>query len=164
MGRPKKVKRAYHRKAVQQVDGNETPVEEKPCVEVEDIFLATDKEIPCLEEKEIEELTVELSNNHSELAKNLMNVVKKAEPMKKQNETFFNIEQGRIELEETERVKKETAKRQAEELIEKDRKDNSHKPKLVCPFCQNIQYSLNSKDVTSAWCGVCGRCFQAKWQ
>ena len=42
MGRPKKVKRAYHRKVVQQVDEQvPSPVEEKPCDEVEDIFLAT---------------------------------------------------------------------------------------------------------------------------
>jgi uncharacterized protein (DUF927 family) len=146
MGRPKKVKRAYHRKVVQQADA---PVEEKPCDEAEDIFLATDAgaEIPCLEEKEIEGLST-----------------KEVKPFKKQNETFFNIEQGRIELEEAERLAKENAKKLAEELIEKNRKDSSNKPKLVCQFCQHVQYSLNSKDVTAAWCEVCGRCFQAKWQ
>lgn len=34
---------------------------------------------------------------------------------------------------------------------------------LQCPFCNNIQYSLNSRDPSSAWCIKCGKCFPVIW-
>jgi hypothetical protein len=140
MGRPKKVKRAYHRKVVQQPDEQVVLTKE---ISIED-------KMPSI--------------MPGDLAKALAEPLKKAVPLKKQNETFFNLEQGRIELEAAEQAQKEAEKKRQAELIEKAQKDNAHQPKLVCPFCSHVQYKINSKDVTAAWCEVCGRCFQALWQ
>jgi hypothetical protein len=185
MGRPKKVKRAYHRKIVQNTEETITPVkeveetapiEEKPAEEDEGVFLETDIEdkMPSLMPGDLTKMFAE-SLKKSKLLKRLNpemlievkieeEPIKKVEPQKKQHETFFNMEQGKIELEEAERLQKEVYKKRAIELAEKERLSNAHKPKLVCHFCNHTQYSVNSKDVTSAWCEVCGRCFQAVWQ
>jgi hypothetical protein len=86
-----------------------------------------------------------------------------AESPQPQNKMFFSMEQGKIEFEETERLKRDAAKKLKEDVAAVQAKISS-KPKLVCPFCQHVQASLNSKDTTSAWCEVCGRCFQANWR
>ena len=35
---------------------------------------------------------------------------------------------------------------------------------LECTFCHNIQSESFHKDLTSAWCEKCGRCFPAMWK
>jgi hypothetical protein len=135
MGRPKKVKRAYHRKVVQQPD------EQAVLINIED-------KMP--------------SMKPGDLAKALAETLVKAAPIKKQNEMFFNMEQGQIELEAEAMAQKEAAKKTAQEAAAKNQKTG--KPMLVCPFCSHAQGASNSKDITSAWCEVCGRCFQANWR
>jgi len=81
-----------------------------------------------------------------------------------QDQMFFNLEEGRIHLDEEQKAKdaeknKITAEREAQEKL-----DNASKPRLICPFCANIQYTLNSKDPTTAWCDKCGRAFMVDWK
>lgn len=139
MGRPKKVKRAYHRKAVQENPEGTTANESgKP--------------------EAVIELKQGVEENVSELAAELDKATEK-----KQHQMFHNLEEGRIELETAEMVKREAIKKAEIEKAEKARQEGA-KPKLICPFCNHVQYNLNSKDRTSAWCEVCGRCFQAIWK
>ena len=77
---------------------------------------------------------------------------------KKEGKMFHNLEEERIVYEEKlrqDRLNEE--KKQAEQVEEV-------KPYLKCPWCDNIQYDLNSRDVTSFWCYKCGRCTEAHWQ
>lgn len=203
MGRPKKVKRAYHRKVVQSV-------EQEPSVKDEEVIEDAESEVSAGLEDEV------VIEKPSELAKNLMDVVKKsqfpisiprdgvcmasskpsdgnikykpqnikplnkinpetivgvkinepaAEPVKqKQHQMFHSLAEGQIELEAAEREKRENRLKLEKALAEQEKKNNVGKLKLICPFCQHTQYSINSKDLTSAWCEVCGRCFQAEWK
>lgn len=128
MGKPKKVKRAYHRKVVQEV-----------------------KEESSLAKEEVTQVKLE---------EKPMEIPQPA----KQHQLFFNLEEARIGLEESERQFKEKNKKLVEQTEAEKRKINTGKPKLICPFCQHIQFSINSRDITSAWCEVCGRCFQASWR
>ncbi len=80
------------------------------------------------------------------------------------NKLFHNLEEDRINLNEFEREKeKERKLKEAQEMSEKMKKGTGKKF-LRCPFCQNVQYEINSSDSTSAWCSSCGRCFSAIWQ
>jgi hypothetical protein len=90
-------------------------------------------------------------------------IVEKTPFVEKQHEMFFNLEEGRINLEDQEREKAALIKAKELEAVELERKNNEGKPKLTCPFCQNIQYDLNSKDVTTSWCMNCGRAFMVNW-
>jgi len=90
-------------------------------------------------------------------------IVEKTPFVEKQHEMFFNLEEGRINLEDQEREKAALIKAKELEVMELERKKNEGKPKLTCPFCQNIQYDLNSKDVTTSWCMNCGRAFMVNW-
>ena len=40
----------------------------------------------------------------------------------------------------------------------------SKKPYLECFFCHNTQTETHSKDDTSFWCIVCGRCNELHWK
>ena len=90
-------------------------------------------------------------------------IVEKTPFVEKQHEMFFNLEEGRINLEDQEREKAALIKAKELEAVDLERKNNEGKPKLTCPFCQNIQYDLNSKDVTTSWCMSCGRAFMVNW-
>jgi len=90
-------------------------------------------------------------------------IVEKTPIAEKQHEMFYNLEEGRINLEDQEREKAALIKAKELEAVELERKNNEGKPKLTCPFCQNIQYDLNSKDVTTSWCMNCGRAFMVNW-
>ena len=90
-------------------------------------------------------------------------IVEKTPIAEKQHEMFYNLEEGRINLEDQEREKVALIKAKELEVMELERKKNEGKPKLTCPFCQNIQYDLNSKDVTTSWCMNCGRAFMVNW-
>jgi hypothetical protein len=90
-------------------------------------------------------------------------IVEKTSIAEKQHEMFYNLEEGRINLEDQEREKAALIKAKELEAVELERKNNEGKPKLTCPFCQNIQYDLNSKDVTTSWCMSCGRAFMVNW-
>ena len=194
MGRPKKVKRAYHRKVVQQTEEKVTPAQEDEVdAFIEDMgqpaYEATkegkqlpfptidiEKRMPSLMSGDLAKMFSELKKDKSvkinQLNPEMLIAVKEEEvpavisaanpqPADKP-QMFHSLTQGQIEFEEAERLKKEAAKKQETDTAAQAK--NSGKPSLKCPFCQHIQASLNSKDSTSAWCEVCGRCFQANWR
>jgi len=179
MGRPKKVKRAYHRKEAQQTEEQVTPIKEvevtpvgdEPGIDSSDITLdevdvfVEDMGQPAYELKKLNPKMIIAVKEEKQLplpfekADEGLSQTSKSE---KQHQMFHSLAQGQIEFEETERLKREATKKQETDTAAQAK--NSGKPKLTCPFCQHVQASLNSKDSTSAWCEVCGRCFQANWR
>tara|TARA_Y100000034_G_scaffold104305_1_gene130748 strand:- start:611 stop:1018 length:408 start_codon:yes stop_codon:yes gene_type:complete len=101
--------------------------------------------------------------NENEPETKIDSIVEKTPFVEKQHEMFYNLEEGRINLEDQEREKAALVKAKELEAVELERKNNEGKPKLTCPFCQNIQYDLNSRDVTTSWCMNCGRAFMVNW-
>jgi len=91
-------------------------------------------------------------------------VVEKTPKVEKQHEMFYNLEEGRINLEDQEREKAAWRKAKELEAKEQERAKNVGNPKLTCPFCQHEQYELNSKDSTTSWCMNCGRAFMVNWE
>lgn len=56
----------------------------------------------------------------------------------------------------------ETVEEQPEVVAEE--KPKTYHRYIQCPFCQNKQDRINSRDITGAWCENCGRCFCAEWK
>ena len=128
---------------------------------------ATDLEID--EEVLKDEMILEIENESWNLEEALMGtssidpIVEKTPIAEKQHEMFYNLEEGRIKLEEQEREKAAIIKAKEIEAEKLEREKNEGKPKLTCPFCHHVQYYLNSKDVTTSWCMSCGRAFMVNW-
>jgi hypothetical protein len=130
------------------------------------INLEADEDEMIIEAAEILEDSPELvanEINENEPETKIDPIVEKTPIVEKQHEMFYNLEEGRINLEDQEREKAALIKAKEFEAMELERKKNEGKPKLTCPFCQNIQYDLNSKDVTTSWCMNCGRAFMVNW-
>lgn len=83
---------------------------------------------------------------------------------KQENKLFHNLEEDRIRLEESQRKKAEKEKAREEEIKHAERESRKHDPFLQCPFCQNIQYEVFSRDPTTAWCLKCGKAFMVDWK
>lgn len=113
------------------------------------------------EKKENEEIVQEVEENDVEIITNEVDI---EEMPKKQHQMFHNLEEERMVMENKIIEQKEAQKIKEQEELEKQKSIKDYKPKLQCPWCSNIQYELNSKDITTAWCGKCGRAFMAEWK